>query len=82
MRDEQLYRFREEGFEVSVPLRGKEGAGQFSPGTKAFDKLVSVPLRGKEGAGRESRIMPASKELQQFPSPCGVRRVRDPHSLE
>ncbi len=39
--------------------------------------FVSVPLRGKEGAGHRKgkvNIMPASKE---FPSPCGVRRVRD-----
>ncbi len=37
---------------VSVPLRGKEGAGLYS-GTEVLQSLspVSVPLRGKEGAG-------------------------------
>ncbi len=37
---------------------------------------VSVPLRGKEGAG--PLIEPAGKiKFITFPSPCGVRRVRD-----
>ncbi len=38
---------------VSVPLRGKEGAG-LSTATIVYDgeeNDVSVPLRGKEGAG-------------------------------
>ncbi len=42
---------------------------------------VSVPLRGKEGAGpgTPSSIAGLSRG---FPSPCGVRRVRDPWFLE
>ncbi len=37
---------------VSVPLRGKEGAGRDSEGRiQVVIKAVSVPLRGKEGAG-------------------------------
>ncbi len=37
---------------------------------------VSVPLRGKEGAGPE--LMQVNVDPQHtFPSPCGVRRVRD-----
>ncbi len=38
---------------VSVPLRGKEGAGPVKRFLKNGDKsvTVSVPLRGKEGAG-------------------------------
>ncbi len=37
---------------VSVPLRGKEGAGPYCSTIESFDEwLVSVPLRGKEGAG-------------------------------
>ncbi len=42
---------------VSVPLRGKEGAGrastEVSPCTPRRTCLVSVPLRGKEGAGQK-----------------------------
>ena len=38
--------------------------------------LVSVPLRGKEGAGHSSLAAVPAGELV-FPSPCGVRRVRD-----
>ncbi len=39
---------------VSVPLRGKEGAGQMKGGKKSkCAPEVSVPLRGKEGAGPE-----------------------------
>ena len=40
---------------VSVPLRGKEGAGQrvSKRPTQAPMDEVSVPLRGKEGAGLE-----------------------------
>ncbi len=40
---------------VSVPLRGKEGAGQtgkISDSDAALLEGVSVPLRGKEGAGQ------------------------------
>ncbi len=38
---------------VSVPLRGKEGAGQKLKwnGLSRIQNAVSVPLRGKEGAG-------------------------------
>ncbi len=40
---------------VSVPLRGKEGAGRFSMSTDGMKlTFVSVPLRGKEGAGHTS----------------------------
>jgi hypothetical protein len=44
--------------------------------------FVSVPLRGKEGAGLFYKIPAATGELFLFPSPCGVRRVRDPWFLE
>ncbi len=38
---------------VSVPLRGKEGAGRMDTAvTYAVPDVVSVPLRGKEGAGQ------------------------------
>ncbi len=37
---------------VSVPLRGKEGAGLTLLGLLGLGGCVSVPLRGKEGAGR------------------------------
>ncbi len=38
---------------VSVPLRGKEGAGQKdNDDCLDYPSPVSVPLRGKEGAGR------------------------------
>ncbi len=37
---------------VSVPLRGKEGAGPEEQGESIDNRFdVSVPLRGKEGAG-------------------------------
>ncbi len=36
---------------VSVPLRGKEGAGHLEGFFPLENPLVSVPLRGKEGAG-------------------------------
>ncbi len=40
---------------VSVPLRGKEGAGQRALKLLGPDVVeVSVPLRGKEGAGLTS----------------------------
>ncbi len=66
---------------VSVPLRGKEGAGRW--GTAGVIAAlspqvswVSVPLRGKEGAGHSLEL--ARDVIDQlFPSPCGVRRVRD-----
>ncbi len=38
--------------------------------------LVSVPLRGKEGAGLR-RFHYNNCNRRKFPSPCGVRRVRD-----
>ncbi len=40
---------------VSVPLRGKEGAGRamLTNLRKSLRAIVSVPLRGKEGAGRK-----------------------------
>ncbi len=64
---------------VSVPLRGKEGAGQWRICAKRVKfSFVSVPLRGKEGAGLV--ICHADiRKLNLFPSPCGVRRVRDNH---
>ncbi len=37
---------------------------------------VSVPLRGKEGA-RHTILKIVIKRFAAFPSPCGVRRVRD-----
>ncbi len=42
------------GQAVSVPLRGKEGAGHLSYAdlSGAILYCVSVPLRGKEGAGQ------------------------------
>ncbi len=44
--------------------------------------LVSVPLRGKEGAGRSDLLSEKDCLLYlMFPSPCGVRRVRDTRSL-
>ncbi len=46
---------------VSVPLRGKEGAGLSSkPWTSRNTTTVSVPLRGKEGAG------PNYEKLERF----------------
>ncbi len=42
---------------------------------------VSVPLRGKEGAGRRGLAKTTSYCLL-FPSPCGVRRVRDEWQLQ
>ncbi len=64
---------------VSVPLRGKEGAGLplRTIATVLIAIVVSVPLRGKEGAGRTMRLNVALFMAIQFPSPCGVRRVRD-----
>ncbi len=38
--------------------------------------IVSVPLRGKEGAGHASDLYVVAYP-EMFPSPCGVRRVRD-----
>jgi hypothetical protein len=37
---------------------------------------VSVPLRGKEGAGPQESVNKNAR-YGLFPSPCGVRRVRD-----
>ncbi len=64
---------------VSVPLRGKEGAGRcrMDPFHHQASRQVSVPLRGKEGAGRNSQITTTKESNTMFPSPCGVRRVRD-----
>ncbi len=65
---------------VSVPLRGKEGAGQNHNGStyKASVPGVSVPLRGKEGAGLDLYTLTGEETIMElFPSPCGVRRVRD-----
>ncbi len=39
-------------------------------------EMVSVPLRGKEGAGPFRALLDFELE-EWFPSPCGVRRVRD-----
>ena len=62
---------------VSVPLRGKEGAGPGTPISQPLPRFsVSVPLRGKEGAGLKEQRRESAK-AQVFPSPCGVRRVRD-----
>ncbi len=47
----------------------------------AFGAFVSVPLRGKEGAGHQDDRT-RSTPLLQFPSPCGVRRVRDVEGLQ
>ncbi len=38
---------------------------------------VSVPLRGKEGAGLFVVYCQQTPVNSRFPSPCGVRRVRD-----
>ena len=46
----------------------------------SFFPLVSVPLRGKEGAGPGVSAK-GSTSVLRFPSPCGVRRVRDTRSL-
>ncbi len=43
-----------------------------------MDRAVSVPLRGKEGAGRPIGLSTHFCIFCGFPSPCGVRRVRDP----
>ncbi len=65
------------GGAVSVPLRGKEGAGlNHLSIRKKFLIGVSVPLRGKEGAGHDPGECIAQPSIR-FPSPCGVRRVRD-----
>ncbi len=63
--------------EVSVPLRGKEGAGLTVSTVLGFIGFVSVPLRGKEGAGLSAKGSTAVLRKRLFPSPCGVRRVRD-----
>ncbi len=63
-------------------MRGKEGGGPASllatdcPATVP----VSVPLRGKEGGGPDQSIGLSFgfEGLDEFPSPCGVRRVGDP----
>ncbi len=39
--------------------------------------VVSVPLRGKEGARRSPVSTDDTRSYSEFPSPCGVRRVRD-----
>ncbi len=90
---------------VSVPLRGKEGAGPRPsrprrlsargsfPSPSGVRRVrdpdpqpargkphllhVSVPLRGKEGAGPNLQRTTTYEPLRSFPSPCGVRRVRD-----
>ena len=62
---------------VSVPLRGKEGEGHFTPSPLAGGGFrVSVPLRGKEGEGPDMYTT-AEIAFCLFPSPCGVRRVKD-----
>ncbi len=63
---------------VSVPLRGKEGAGLLACvfGMQLCVQ-VSVPLRGKEGAGPDPAPDAVLPDQARFPSPCGVRRVRD-----
>ncbi len=67
----------EEVLYVSVPLRGKEGAGHcYLASHHACHGNVSVPLRGKEGAG-PGKLTASWKADDEFPSPCGVRRVRD-----
>ncbi len=43
---------------------------------------VSVPLRGKEGTGHIKDCSGSELNKLMFPSPCGVRRVRDPWFLE
>ncbi len=44
---------------------------------------VSVPLRGKEGAGHKFlATCSAEPYFKKFPSPCGVRRVRDTSSWQ
>ncbi len=66
-------------------MRGKEGAGLASGSAKTSARPdpvnVSVPLRGKEGAGQESTVSGVIHS-ERFPSPCGVRRVRDIVSIE
>ncbi len=64
---------------VSVPLRGKEGAGLplEMAGDRYEQSTVSVPLRGKEGAGLSNGNDAEKMSPNLFPSPCGVRRVRD-----
>ncbi len=69
---------------VSVPLRGKEGTGPLAPlaPKPTQPPAVSVPLRGKEGAGPKHVFNLITYRRYMFPSPCGVRRVRDPWFLE
>ena len=62
--------------DVSVPLRGKEGAGHAVRYVQQARDRVSVPLRGKEGAGPFNGSID-TRPYVEFPSPCGVRRVRD-----
>jgi hypothetical protein len=60
------------------------GGGEFSIFVFLFSllALVSVPLRGKEGAGLKLFVLSKLKfKHPWFPSPCGVRRVRDTVSL-
>ncbi len=49
---------------VSVPLRGKEGAGPWVYAAKDGIDLyvVSVPLRGKEGAGHSVGVLRLSTQ--------------------
>ncbi len=59
VRDGSLIYVPKEGFMtfVSVPLRGKEGAGlDFVNCNLTGVNFVSVPLRGKEGAGLAARV--------------------------
>ena len=59
------------------------GGGEFSIFVFLFSffPLVSVPLRGKEGAG-PLVIAWVILRSDEFPSPCGVRRVRDDQSFQ
>ncbi len=50
--------------QVSVPLRGKEGAGQNLRQPIVSISLVSVPLRGKEGAGLMLKVSDETALIQ------------------
>ncbi len=57
-------------------VRRVRDAAREIPGRGRSRGRVSVPLRGKEGAGH-TIITQIQYPNQTFPSPCGVRRVRD-----
>ncbi len=67
---------------VSVPLRGKEGAGPDYPLGEL--RLISHEFPSPCGVRRvrDGIWLKKQKGKVTFPSPCGVRRVRDNNTLQ